>query len=73
MHPVFLDIMEPDPVLESIDTGSLETFTSFDQVLESYDKQMAHCCDVMVASINKMDMAHQRLKPLPYLSLLVDD
>ena len=23
MHPVFLDIMEPDPVLESIDTGSL--------------------------------------------------
>ena len=23
MHPVFLDIMEPEPVLESIDTGSL--------------------------------------------------
>ena len=57
----------------SIDTGSLETFTSFDQVLESYDRQMEHCCDIMVASINKMDFAHQRLKPLPYLSLLIDD
>lgn len=57
----------------SIDTGSLETFETFDQVLESYDKQMAHACDIMVSSINKMDLAHQRLKPLPYLSLLVDD
>lgn len=57
----------------SIDTGSLETFETFDEVLESYDKQMKHACDIMVSSINKMDMAHQRLKPLPYLSLLVDD
>ena len=57
----------------SIDTGSLETFTSFDQVLESYDRQMQYWCDSMVSCINKMDYAHQRLKPLPYLSLLVDD
>ena len=57
----------------SINTGSLESFESFDEVLESYDKQMKYCCDIMVASINKMDMAHQRLKPLPYLSLLVED
>ena len=57
----------------SIDTGSLETFTSFDQVLESYDKQMKFWCDSMVSCINKLDYAHQRLKPLPYLSLLVDD
>jgi len=57
----------------SINTGSLESFESFDEVLESYDKQMKYCCDIMVSSINKMDMAHQRLKPLPYLSLLVED
>ncbi len=57
----------------SINTGSLESFKSFDEVLESYDRQMKHCCDIMVASINKMDLAHQRLKPLPYLSLLIDD
>ncbi len=57
----------------SINTGSLETFQSFDEVLESYDKQMKHCCDIMISSINKLDYAHQRMKPLPYLSLLVDD
>ncbi len=56
----------------SIDTGNLADMTSFDQVLESYDKQMKHQCDLMISSINKMDYAHQRLKPLPYLSLLID-
>ena len=57
----------------SIDTGSLENFTDFEQVLESYDRQMKFWCDSMVSCINKMDFAHQRLKPLPYLSLVVDD
>lgn len=57
----------------SIDTGSLETFTSFDEVLESFDKQMKYWCDSMISTINKMDFCHQRMKPLPYLSLLVDD
>ena len=56
----------------SIDTGSLETFKSFDEVLESYDKQMKHQCDLMISCINKMDIAHQRMKPVPYLSLLLD-
>ncbi len=56
-----------------IDTGSIEEFTSFDQVLEAYDKQMEYWCDQMVSTINKIDLAHQRLKPLPYLSLLIDD
>ncbi len=57
----------------SIDTGSLETMTDFSQVLDSYDRQMKYWCDSMIATINKMDLCHQRLKPLPYLSLLVDD
>ena len=57
----------------SIDTGSLETFTSFDEVLESFDKQMKYWCDSMISTINKLDFCHQRMKPLPYLSLLVDD
>jgi len=57
----------------SIDTGSLEHFTSFEQVLESYDRQMKYWCDSMISTINKMDYTHQRMKPLPYLSLLVDD
>lgn len=57
----------------SIDTGSLEEFTSFDQVLESYDRQMEYWCDQLISTVNKIDLAQQRLKPLPYLSLLIDD
>ncbi len=56
-----------------IDTGSLETFDSFEDVMESFDKQMEYWCDLMISQVNKVDMAHQRLKPLPYLSLLIDD
>jgi len=54
------------------DTGSLETFASFDEVMESFDRQMKHWCDILITLINKNDMAHQRLKPLPYLSLLIE-
>jgi formate C-acetyltransferase len=50
----------------------LETFTSFDEVLESYDRQMEYWCDILVTLINKNDLTHQRLKPLPYLSLLIE-
>lgn len=57
----------------SIDTGSLETFTSFEEVMESFDKQMKYWCDILISCINKMDIVQQRLKPLPYLSLLMDD
>jgi formate C-acetyltransferase len=56
-----------------IDTGSLETFQTFDEVKEAFDAQMKYWCDRMIASINKIDFAQQRLKPLPYLSLLIDD
>ena len=62
-----------DDMQLSIDTGSLESFKSFDEVLESYDRQMKYWCDSMISTINKVDFCHQRLKPLPYLSLLVDD
>ena len=54
------------------DTGNLESFQSFDEVMESYDKQMAYWCDILVTLINKNDLTHQRLKPLPYLSLLIE-
>jgi len=56
-----------------IDTGSLESFSSFDEVMESFDKQMEYWCDLMISQVNKVDIAHQRFKPLPYLSLLIQD
>ncbi|MDR0813276.1 MAG: formate C-acetyltransferase/glycerol dehydratase family glycyl radical enzyme [Oscillospiraceae bacterium] len=54
------------------DNGSIAEFTTFDEVLESYDAQMKYWCDTLVTLINKNDVTHQRLKPLPYLSLLID-
>ena len=55
------------------DTGSLATAKSFDDVVASFKAQMKYWCDLMLSCINKMDLAQQRLKPLPYLSLLMDD
>lgn len=55
------------------ETGSLADFTSFDQVLESYDRQMKYWVDQMIAGTEIMDKVHQELKSLPYLSLLIDD
>ncbi|MBR4691308.1 MAG: formate C-acetyltransferase/glycerol dehydratase family glycyl radical enzyme [Oscillospiraceae bacterium] len=55
------------------DTGSLETARSFDEVVASFRAQMKYWCDLMISCINKIDLVQQRLKPLPYLSLLMDD
>ena len=52
-------------------TGDLRTMTSFDQVKESYDKQMKYWCDKMAAVLNAVDYAQQRVKPLPFLSTVM--
>lgn len=54
-------------------TGSLANFHSFDQVLEAYDKQMKYWVDRLIVSLNTIDLVHQEIKPLPYLSLLIED
>jgi len=53
-------------------TGSLADFTSFDQVLEAYDRQMEYWCDRQAALLNAVDIVHQALRPLPFLSILMD-
>jgi formate C-acetyltransferase len=54
-------------------TGSLADFGSFEQLQQAFERQMSHWVAHMVRSVNVVDRAHQALKPLPYLSLLVDD
>ncbi len=54
-------------------TGSLADFQSFDQLQCAYEAQLAYWVEQMTRGVNVMDLAHQRLKPLPYLSLLVGD
>jgi len=56
-----------------IRTGSLESFKSFDEVLDAYDRQMKYWCDKMAAVLNALDYAQQALKPLPFLSTIMDN
>ena len=55
------------------DTGSLETYQSFEEVLESVDAQFAYWTDQMCSSLNIIDAAHHDRKPLPYVSGFYED
>jgi formate C-acetyltransferase len=54
-------------------TGSLADFKSFDEVVTAYQKQLKYWMDLAVATVNITEIVHQKLKPLPYTSLLIDD
>lgn len=54
-------------------TGSLADFKSYDELWASFEAQMKYWTDKMVSALNVMDRVHQRMKPLPYLSLLYPD
>ncbi|AXT73721.1 formate C-acetyltransferase/glycerol dehydratase family glycyl radical enzyme [Vibrio sp. dhg] len=50
------------------DTGSLDTYQSFEEVLESVDKQFAYWCDQLCSCLNVTDKMHRMIKPTPYIS-----
>ena len=50
------------------DTGNLETFKSFDEVLKSFDDQMNYWTKLMCDQINIIETVHKQLKPLPFAS-----
>ncbi|NBG88857.1 (2S)-3-sulfopropanediol dehydratase [Isachenkonia alkalipeptolytica] len=54
-------------------TGSLETYQSFDEVLNSVDQQFDYWCDQMSSSLNIIDRAHRSLKPVPYVSAFFEE
>jgi len=53
-------------------TGSLEDFSSFAKLQQAYEEQMAYWIEVHARSTDIMDDVHREMKPLPYLSLLVE-
>ncbi|MCD8083329.1 MAG: formate C-acetyltransferase/glycerol dehydratase family glycyl radical enzyme [Clostridiales bacterium] len=55
------------------DTGNLASYQSFDEVLESVDKQFDYWCDQMCSSLNIIDKAHRARKPLPFVSAFFED
>lgn len=53
-------------------TGSLAEMTDFEQVKQSFEKQMDYWCTQMCTLLNAVDFAHQALRPLPFLSTVMD-
>ncbi|MGL5057801.1 MAG: (2S)-3-sulfopropanediol dehydratase [Fusobacteriaceae bacterium] len=49
-------------------TGSLETYKSFEEVLESVDKQFQYWTDQLCSCLNITDEIHRVVKPTPYVS-----
>ena len=59
--------------IASIQTGNPENFTTFEQFLDAYKKQMEYNISLLVNADNAIDMAHMTLCPLPFESCLADD
>jgi pyruvate formate-lyase/glycerol dehydratase family glycyl radical enzyme len=53
-------------------TGNLEDFQTFEEVQKAYEEQMAYWVEVQARSTDIMDDVHREMKPLPYLSLLIE-
>ena len=55
------------------DTGSLETYQNFDEVLESVNQQFTYWTDQMCSSLCIIEDAHKVRKPIPYVSAFFED
>lgn len=55
------------------DTGSLASYKTFDEVLESVDKQFEYWTNQMCSSLCIIDNAHRARKPIPYVSAFFED
>lgn len=52
-------------------TGDPTAFSSFEELLEAFKQQVSYCVKLLVCLINIAELAHQKLAPMPFLSLLV--
>jgi formate C-acetyltransferase len=54
-------------------TGDVDSFETFDHVMNSYKRQVAYFMELMAASENSHDVAQAEVTPFPFLSSLVSD
>ncbi|MEA4853707.1 MAG: glycyl radical protein [Christensenella sp.] len=54
-------------------TGDPHEFKTFEDVLAAFEKQMKYSVQHMVTANNMIDMVHEDLAPVPFVSILVDD
>ncbi|MBZ4653916.1 MAG: pflD [Peptococcaceae bacterium] len=56
-----------------LETGDAKTFTSFDQVMSAFKKQVSYFIKHMVTMLNTWDKVHAELIPTPFVSSFMDD
>jgi formate C-acetyltransferase len=54
-------------------TGSLDTFTSFDAVMDAFRRQLQFFADVKVKGANIIERLYATTMPAPFLSIIIDD
>jgi pyruvate formate-lyase/glycerol dehydratase family glycyl radical enzyme len=56
-----------------LETGDPTQFTTFEELLEAYRKQLGHFVDIKARGNNVIERLYARYIPVPFLSLLIDD
>lgn len=56
-----------------IDTGDITEFSSYEEVLEAFQKQLQYVADVKIAGNNMIERMYMTYMPVPLLSVLTDD
>ena len=60
-------------VLIGLETRPLDQISSFAELEEAYDHQLAHFVRLMVTGCNLVDSIHAEVYPSPFLSLVISD
>ena len=56
-----------------LETGTIETFTTFEALVEAFKSQMEYFVKLLINADNSVDIAHGQRAPLPFLSSMVDN
>ena len=56
-----------------IKTGGEEEFSSFEDLLDAYEKQLKHFIDIKIEGNNRIERLFAEEMPVPFLSILIDD
>ncbi len=54
-------------------TGNPESFTTFEDLFDAWNRQLEHFVDIKVTGNNIIEKINARLMPVPFLSLVIDD
>ncbi len=62
-----------DGKMLGLNIGGAEQFTSFDQLLDTFEKQLNHFINIKIAGNQVIEKLYAEEMPAPFLSLIIDD